>query len=56
MRESAFSEVATMIWFLPRYSSRLSISPLERPTFMPRSENRENAACFSEARARRGTM
>ncbi|VVB63627.1 Uncharacterised protein [uncultured archaeon] len=54
--ESAFSEVAMIIWFFPRRSSLRSKSPVLMPTLMPRSLKRRNASYFSVARALRGTM
>ena len=56
MRESAFSEVAIIIRFLPRRSSLLSKSPVLMPTVTPRALNFLKESYFSVARARRGTM
>ena len=54
--ESVFSEVATMMSFIPSHSSLESKSPVEMPTLTPSGTNSLNRSYFSDASARSGTM
>ncbi len=54
--ESVFSEVATIISFLPSHSSLESRSPVETPACTSSSLNSLNRAYFSDASALNGTI
>ena len=56
MRESAFSDVATITSASPSFLSSESRSPMLMPTFIPRWENLSKSSFFSDASAFRGTM
>ena len=56
IRESAFSDVATITSESESFLSSESRSPMLMPTDMPRWENLSKSSLFSDASAFRGTM